>query len=247
VPAAVAFFVRLFIREPERWKSAVETAAPPTIGELFSPAYRALTLSGLSMALVALLMWWSCNAFIPIVASGLAARAAEAQGLLGAEATAMMEEWKQTATNAFNLGGLAGTLFTVPAAKYLGRKKMFAAYFVASAAAIMAAFGLPLDPETRLYMYFPIGLTVFGVFGAFTYYLPELYPTRLRSTGAGFCYNAGRVIAALGPFLVGAIAAGGASSLDSALEVLFWVGVIPLVGLAAMPWVIETRDRGLID
>jgi hypothetical protein len=124
---------------------------------------------------------------------------------------------------------------------------MFTIYFVGSAAAIMAAFGMPLDPETRLYMYFPIGLTVFGVFGAFTYYLPELYPTRLRSTGAGFCYNAGRVIAALGPFLVGAIAAGGASALDSALEVLFWVGVIPLVGLSAMPWVIETRGRGLVD
>ena len=41
-------------------------------------------------------------------------------------------------------------------------------------------------------MYFFIGLTVFGVFGSFTYYLPELFPTRLRGTGAGFCYNVGR-------------------------------------------------------
>ena len=54
-------------------------------------------------------------------------------------------------------------------------------------AAIMAAFGLPLAPEQRLIMYFPIGLTIFGVFGSFTYYLPELFPTRLRGTGAGFC------------------------------------------------------------
>ena len=52
-------------------------------------------------------------------------------------------------------------------------------------------------------MYFFIGLTVFGVFGSFTYYLPELFPTRLRGTGAGFCYNVGRIIAAAGPFLVG--------------------------------------------
>ena len=56
-------------------------------------------------------------------------------------------------------------------------------------------------------MYFLIGLTVFGVFGSFTFYLPELFPTRLRSTGAGFCYNIGRVLAAVGPFLVGAAAA----------------------------------------
>ena len=67
-------------------------------------------------------------------------------------------------------------------------------------------------------MYFLIGLTVFGVFGSFTYYLPELFPTRLRGTGAGFCYNIGRVIAAAGPILVGSIAAQGANSLTSALE-----------------------------
>ena len=59
-------------------------------------------------------------------------------------------------------------------------------------------------------MCFRIGLSVFGVFGAFTYYLPELYPTRRRGTGAGFCYNAGRLIAAAGPSLVGAIASRGA-------------------------------------
>ncbi|MCV4698803.1 hypothetical protein OFB92_37395, partial [Escherichia coli] len=74
--------------------------------------------------------------------------------------------------------------------------KMFLIYFLASAASIMAAFGLEMEPHTRLYFYFPIGLTVFGVFGSFTYYLPELFPTRLRGTGAGFTYNVGRIIAA---------------------------------------------------
>jgi hypothetical protein len=111
----------------------------------------------------------------------------------------------------------------------------------------MAAFGPNIAPEQRLYMYFPIGLTVFGVFGSFTYYLPELFPTRLRGTGSGFCYNAGRIIAAAGPFLVGSIASRGADSLASALSLLFWVGVVPLAGLALLPWVIETRGRLLED
>ena len=96
-------------------------------------------------------------------------------------------------------------------------------------------------------MYFPIGLSVFGVFGAFTYYLPELYPTRLRGTGAGFCYNAGRLIAAAGPFLVGAIAARGTGALGGALQVLFYVGFVPLAGLLVMPWVMETKGRALAD
>src|SRR5437660_4489600 len=108
---------------------------------------------------------------------------------------------------------------------------MFAIYFATSAAAILATFGLDLPPQTRLYMYFFIGLTIFGVFGSFTYYLPELFPTRLRGTGAGFCYNVGRFIATFGPFVVGTVASRGADALTTALGLLFWVGVVPLIGV----------------
>ena len=142
------------------------------------------------------------------------------------------------------IGRTRTLLLTIPAAKLLGRRAMFAIYFAASAAAIFAAFGLDLPGETRLYMYFAIGLSVFGVFGSFTYYLPELFPTRLRGTGAGFCYNAGRVFAAAGPFLVGIIAAQG---VDAAVGVLFWVGVVPLAALLMMPWVVETKGQRLAD
>lgn len=247
IPAGIAFLVRFFLEEPERWKETASKAVPPTIAELFTPAWRTRTLSGLGMAFVALLMWWSCNAFIPVVAAGLASVEAEARGLAGAAAQALIEDWKALATNSFNLGGLIGTLLTVPISKTLGRRPMFAGYFLASAAAILAAFGLDLPPETRLYLYFPIGLTVFGVFGAFTYYLPELFPTRLRGTGAGFCYNAGRVVAAVGPFVVGSVASRGADSLETAMSLLFWVGLVPLMGLLLMPWVQETRGVALAD
>jgi MFS family permease len=247
IPAAVALLVRLLVHEPERWQGTAAKAPPPRLAELFTPEYRRRTLSGLAMALVCLLMWWSCNAFLPTIASGLAAAQATARQLDTAATSALQEGFKATATNAFNLGGLIGTLLTVPASKILGRRFMFGAYFALSAVALLAAFGLDLDPEMRLYAYFPIGLFVFGVFGSFTYYLPELYPTRLRATGAGFCYNAGRVVAAGGPFLVGAIASRGVDALQSAMDVLFWVGIVPLVGLLALPWVEETRGRALLD
>ena len=87
----------------------------------------------------------------------------------------------------------------------------------------------------------------FGVFGSFTYYLPELFPTRLRATGSGFCYNSGRIVAAIGPFVVGSVAAMGADALVTAMKVLFWVGAVPLAGLLLMPWVLETRHRILAD
>jgi hypothetical protein len=60
------------------------------------------------MALVALLTWWSCNAFIPVVAAGLAHGAASAQGLVGNQI--LVEQWKTTITSFFNSGGLIGTL-----------------------------------------------------------------------------------------------------------------------------------------
>jgi MFS family permease len=199
------------------------------------------------MAVTALIAWWSCNAFIPVVAKGLANQESVLQNM-GASATELLgQQWVKTATNSFNLGGLIGTLLTIPAAKLFGRKKMFLIYYLGSAVSIMAAFGLNLDPHTRLYMYFPIGVTVFGVFGSFTYYLPELFPTRLRGTGAGFTYNTGRIIAAIGPFLVGSIASRGVNALDTAMSILFWVGVVPVIGILLMPLVIETKGQALAD
>jgi MFS family permease len=250
VPAAVAFFVRLFVKEPERWKK-VGSEHRAKISELFSPKYRALTISGFCMAVTALITWWSGNAFIPIVAKGLASREwteLTNAGVAGLPTMEIMgQQWVKTATNAFNLGGLIGTLLTIPIAKNFGRKSMFLVFYLVAAVSIMAAFGLDLAPHTRLYFYFPIGVSVFGIFGSFTFYLPELFPTRLRATGSGFTYNIGRFIAAFGPFLVGSIAASGANALDSAITVLFWVGVIPLIGLATLPLVIETRGRPLED
>src|SRR5258706_336762 len=250
IPAAVAFFVRLFIKEPERWKKVAHHERA-RISELFTPKYRALTISGFCMAVTALITWWSGNAFIPVVAKGLAQREwtdLTQAGVTGLPSMEVMgQQWIRTATNAFNLGGLIGTVLTIPVAKVLGRKKMFFIYYLAAAVSIMAAFGLDLDPHTRLYFYFPIGLSVFGIFGSFTFYLPELFPTRVRGTGAGFTYNIGRLVAAFGPFLVGSIAAAGANALDSAMNVLFWVGIIPVIGVFLLPFVIETKGRVLED
>jgi MFS family permease len=222
VPALAAFFVRFFVKEPERWQQVAGQSKPPTLSELFEPRTLPLTLSGLLMAMTALLTWWSCNAFIPVVATGLAQVEAASRELGKVQTQELIEGWKALASNSFNLGGLLGTLFTVPASKLLGRRTMFG-------------------------LYFAIGLTVFGVFGSFTYYLPELFPTRLRATGSGFCYNVGRIIAAGGPFLVGYVASSGTNVLQTALSTLFWVGFIPLAGLLFLPWVVETRGQVLAD
>lgn len=244
LPAFVAFLVRLFIKEPQKWEAATDGGkrASPAIAELFTPALRRATLGGVAMALVALITWWSCNTFASVIAAQMAGAAAKAEGLTKAATLQLVEGWKSLALVCFCVGGLIGTLLTVPAAKHLGRRAMFGIYFLLGAVAVIGTFGLDLAPVTRLYGFFPIGLTVFGVFGSFTYYLPELYPTRLRGTGAGFTYNVGRIIAAIGPFWVGMVAKQG---LESAFRALVWVGCVPLVGLALLPWITETKGRTL--
>jgi MFS family permease len=236
----VAFTVRLFVREPERWTAVRAAATRPSIAELFTPAVRRRTLGGFAMALVALIGWWGCSAFIPIVANRMAQAHAKAAGLDLAATRALMEAWKTTATNWFSIGGLVGTLLTGPIAKTLGRRPMFGIYYALAGAAIFYTFGPDHPPELTLKLCGLVGLTVFGVFGSFTYYLPELFPTRLRGTGAGFCYNVGRIIAAAGPFIVGTVASRG-----DPRQAVFWVGVVPLVGLLLLPLAVETKGRAL--
>jgi MFS family permease len=241
LPASIAFVVRLFVREPERWES-VKSRSRARVREIFTPQLRRNTYLGTFTVVVALIGWWSCSAFIPVIASGLARASAEMHGLDKSATQSLIEHWKVTGTMAFNLGGLLGTLLTIPIAKRLGRRPMFALYFGASAIAFFTTFGLNMSAETRLFMFFVIGVPVFGVFGAFPYYLPELFPTRLRATGAGFCYNIGRVLASVGPFLVGA-----ASARGTATQTIFYVGFAPLVGLLLAPLIIETRGGTLSD
>jgi len=247
IPAAVAFVVRAFVREPERWATATANAAPARVREIFAPGVRARTASALIVTLVALITWWTCNAFLQSLANTLAGAEAVVRGLDPAATAALKQGWIKLGTYCFNWGGLIGTLLTIPIAKYLGRRRLFVLYFAGSALAVMLTFGLDIPSETRLYLWFFIGLTVFGVFGAFPFYLPELFPTRLRSTGAGFCYNIGRVVTAGGVFVVGSIALNAKGDPAIILRTLFAIGFVPIVGLLLLRWVVETRGEKMPD
>ena len=247
IPAAVAFVVRSFVKEPEKWASTAARGQPARLREIFGPALRSRTVSALIVAVIALIAWWGCNAFIPVTATTMAQTEAHIRGLDTLSTTTLVESWKTIATTCFNIGGLVGTLLTIYFAKRFGRRPMYAVYFLGSALSLFATFGLDMPAETRLYMFTFIGLTVFGVFGSFTFYLPELFPTRLRSTGAGFCYNIGRVVAAGGVFVVGAVAAAGRGDVNILYHAIFMIGFAPLVGLLLLRWVIETRGQVMPD
>jgi MFS family permease len=230
VPAFVAFIIRLKVKEPEKWQS-IESQAEPKIRELFEGKILRKTLGGLSMSIPALIVWWSCNAFISVIF-----------GFLSQGDSSLKVEYVTYATYFFCFGGIVGTLLTIPIADRLGRRAMFFAYFLLSSVAVWVTFGnlFDLAPWTRVYLMAFIGLTTFGVFGSFTFYFPELFPTRLRGTGSGFCYNTGRVITAFFPFGIGYVVRSGVNPMD----VIKWVAIIPLIGLIFIVTgvVEETKD-----
>jgi MFS family permease len=245
-PVILALLVRIFVRESARWTAATAPEHPPAPRELFSADTRKLTISGAGVAVTAVLTWWGCSAFVPLLGSTLAGEHAAHLGLSADAARLLAEKWKGLGSNAFNIGGLVGTFPAIVLSRRLGRRPMYVVYFLYSAGMLFVTFGLDLAPPTRLAMLFFVGAGVFGVFGTFPFYLPELFPARLRATGAGFCFNIGRLVAAGGPLFVGMISAraGGSSAVLS--DTLVWVGIAPLIAaLCAKYFIVETRGRSL--
>jgi MFS family permease len=224
IPAVVALFIRLKVREPDSWEQRKEV---PRLRDLFTPEMRSRTIGGIALSAVALIAWWSISAFIPALASFLAVDLHQngGQGVLAE----LKARCLTIGTTAFNLGGLIGTLLTIPAAMLLGRRRMFLTYFLFSAVMIWVTFSWNVEVYTRLYMFGLLGLSIFGVFGAFTFYLPEIFPSHLRGTGSGFCYNVARFVTALGPFIVASVA-GSVNSTGEILDVVRWVALVPAVG-----------------
>ena len=114
-------------------------------------------------------------------------------------------------------------------------------YYGLGAAALLVAFGIDWPPEITLRLTFFIGLLIYGIFGAFTYYLPELYPPDIRGLGTGFTFNVGRLGAAFGPLLVGIYASKQADPLAAAINALRYLAVLPILAVLLTPFILETR------
>ena len=86
--------------------------------------------------------------------------------------------------------------------------------------------GGPKTVEDAQFWFNVTSFIVAGVFGIFPLYIPRLFPTLIRTTGAGFCYNFGRVIAAFGSIFGGAVAAAGNSS-----AAIYYIGFLAIPGI----------------
>jgi hypothetical protein len=82
-----------------------------------------------------------------------------------------------------------------------------------------------------------------GIFSGFPIYLLELYPTQLRATGAGFCFNAGRILASASPFMTGWLV----TTLGTLGRAARTVALIYLAGLVVLWFAPETKGKPLTD
>ena len=150
-----------------------------------------------------------------------------------------------------NIGAFFGMIAFTKAAQRFGRKPAFTAGYVCAFLATVGFFQL-FNSRGDIWMSAVMGFFQLGLFAGFAIYLPELFPTRLRSTGTSFCYNVGRFIAASGPLTLGrlqvALAAGAttpAAKLQAFRSAACYLSVILLVGLVAVIFLPETRGHPL--
>lgn len=239
VPAGVAFLVRLWVKEPERWVQAhrqdlaAGTGSFAKLAELFRGDLLRPTLVGSTLAFVAVFGLWGSTNWTPTLISTLP----DLQGLSRQELSARVSY----AIMALNAGALFGYLSFGPLADRFGRRPVFALMCAGSLIMLPITFLTPREYVHVLLLLPVLGFFNNGIFSGFPIYLPELYPTRLRATGAGFCFNAGRVFASIGPFLTGWLTA----ALGSVGYAVSAVGLIYLVGLLVLPFAPETRGRPL--
>jgi hypothetical protein len=90
-----------------------------------------------------------------------------------------------------------------------------------------------------------MGFGQLGVFAVYAIYLPELFPTSLRSTGTSFCYNFGRLAAASAPFTIGRLTRALGGDIEGFRTAGLWVSLVLLTGLIVIPFLPETRNQPL--
>jgi MFS family permease len=103
------------------------------------------------------------------------------------------------------LTSIAGNFLAAWLARWLGYRRAIACLCLGYFLSMLLTYGVPRSHESMWYGLAAIGVCQ-GVFALFTMYLPPLFPTLLRTTGAGFCYNIGRIAAGLGTVFFGLFA-----------------------------------------
>ena len=231
-PALLTLFIRFFVPESERWKKAAgfKTAKSP-VQEIFGPALVRNTLVAMGCSSIVLIGTWGSVQWLPLWADQMTGgRVPEAKAYTAALSGS---------------GAIVGCLMGAWCGHRFGRRITY--FFLCSGSLLSCALLFRyVDTYGAVFLAvtFCVGAITASFFGWMPLYFPELFPTRVRATGQGIAYNAGRIFAAVGALQMDALMkqfdgsyakAGGTITLIYALGcILIW-------------WAPETKGRVLPD
>jgi MFS family permease len=192
LPALFVLFVRRLVKEPEVYQRAKALESGEKIGfhEIFAPGMLSITLRASLLTTGALGGYYAITSWLPTYLK--TERHLSVLGTGGYLAMVI-------------LGSYVGYVISAFLTDLLGRKKNFILFAVGSFIVVLLYTQLPIANAAMLWLGFPLGFFASGIFSGMGAFLTELFPTRIRGSGQGFCYNAGRAIAALFPMLIGMI------------------------------------------
>ncbi len=170
----------------------------------------------------------------------------ELSAALGKANAGNLTLWAGITSMVLNIGAFFGIYGFSYLTHYIGRRTAFAIAYVAAMFSTAAVFAY-LDSFSQIFWMIPLmGFCQLALFGGYAIYFPELFPTRLRSTGTSFCYNVGRFVAAIGPSLLGLLTS---EVFKDKPEPMRYAGVtmcaVFILGLLVLPFAPETKGQPL--
>jgi MFS family permease len=206
LPALLVIPIVTILREPEAWKKAKQEArVGGTAKAVGSPLdlfrhrrWRRNTIIGLCLGVSGMIGLWGIGFFSPELIT---------EALQG-ESQQVIDEVRAKGTALQDVGAFFGMFLFTMIATYVGRRPAFLLAFTACLVITIYVF-YSLDSATDAYWMLPLmGGSQLALFAGYSIYFPELYPTRMRGTGVGFCYNTVRYLAAPAPMVWGYLATG---------------------------------------
>jgi MFS family permease len=196
LPAFLVLWIRRAVPESEEWHSAKSEArnATPAIGELFRGRVKPITLLVIVVCATSLTAHWAFmfwhQQHLRNLPEVLAWTPQQKNGLASKAMYIVM------------VSSILGNFAAALIARFIGFRRTIALMCIGYFVALSLTYGTPRDQAT-LFWWLALPGFFQGLFALFTMYLPPLFPTLLRTTGAGFTYNIGRIVAAGGTIFFG--------------------------------------------
>jgi MFS family permease len=251
LPAFFSVFVLRRLKEPQKWIDAKAAGANRGIkfGSyatlLTHPRWSRHAWFGLAACSAGIIGLWGLGNFHPKIVATIVETHFASEQLSPAALAQRKTFWTSIALLLQNVGGFAGMMVLSKIAQTKGRRIAFALALLLSFLTTVLVFRWLREFGQIFWMIPLMGFGQLSVFGVYAIYLPELFPTSLRSTGTSFCYNVGRIVAATAPFTIGRLTRSLGGNIEGFRTAGLWVSFVLLLGIAVLPLLPETKDQPL--